>query len=1620
MTDAKKIALATSLDTRPVKDGFQEIVQAAESTAAGVKNASDRAGKAVDSIGTGADAAAKKIEGAERSIIASIQRRTAAVQAAGQSESKYYEELARQRGVNTDALRPYLQQLDAAKARQDAASASLGKMGVSAAQTAAALRGVPAQFTDIVTSIASGQQPLTVLLQQGGQLKDMFGGAGNAARALGGYVAGLINPFTIAAGAIGAVAVAAYQGASELQAFNKTLILSGNVSGVTSDRLMGMAAGMKAVNGSITQSKAVEALNLMIEAGVRGEQQLGRYAKAAVEFEKAGGGAAAEVAKQFAALAKDPLQASLKLNESMGYLSASVSETISSLENQGKTVEAARVAQNAYADAIENRTPQLVENIGYIESAWNGVTSAMAGAWDGLKDIGRAQSLTERYAETVGRLNAAQRSNTLGGGNGFDVTDPRTAADQRLAASLRRQIESQAVAADLTAMQAQREKERVAFLGQADKYLTSEQRQQREILAVQNLVTRQIITQEEAEKRIAAIRESNAKKSRTSRAARDEFGDVFNRVSMKDVGLDPSFYKDLNTLYDGYQKGRIGIDQYREAVEALVSVQRFAVEAQKAQTAAAIAAGQANNAAFDAEFESVEKKRLSVESQIKSGREMLEQIQFETSLLGMNTAQREQAIAMRDLERAGVVAGTQAYAAYAEQIKNAIASREQQQQMLSFWKDLDQTAESVFMDIAMNGEDAFKRIGKSIQREILQMLYEMTVKKWIIQIAGEYGGMGGGSGGNLLASAAQSYMTGGSAWGASANAAGAWASGSMSAANAYGSIYANATGTGMNGLLATNGAYGTAASGSAAGASSASWISAVGYVALIAAAVMVAQNLYAKGYNRAALGDGPGENTRFGYTNFTSDPNMGNSWQYNYADPGMSKFRRNVMDAVGMSEKWADIFSGTTRMATLFGRKLGAYGYEADIAGGSSEVGGFARYKGGLFRSNKTVGIDIDQRDTAAVDSIVESTIEGARAMARAMGLSEEAINSYTGSIKVNMKGAETAEEQSKRMAEAMDELQFSLLKAAAGGKYSKDEFEKMMEGVRKSIEAAGISTGGIADILVQGMTGRLSRADVGDQLADMIVGGIYNSIASNYAGVIAQAFTTQIITPIFTAIAAGVPISQAISQAAISNVVATAQSAAQALNAIFNDAGFRQAIGGIQQAISGVAGAVTSVKVPKFGSAARAGGGNQASQERYNLETELLNLLGNTNALRRRELASLSAGNRALQQRIWALEDARDGVNNAMEALERAADARRKVLQDQLDAAAESEQALKDVFDVLRDNLRDIRGEVTPQTSAAQGRALIREALGGEVVKADDLANAINAVRDGIDATQYGSRVERDRAMLLLAAELDTLAGSTEQGLSAAEQQVTLLEEQLEGIDSQLELAQKQVDALFGVDTSVKTVEQAVQALTVAMAGYSAAVAAAAAVKVSYGAAPGGSSGGGGGGGGFSTGGASASTGWTAGGYWAKNPDIRDYYTQNADWLSQRFGGRDKYLEWHWQNQGQKERRKFATGAAFTGGVVQRPTLFNIGQMGEAGPEGILPLANIGGRLGVMSSSDQETKKLLREVIARLDSVADNTEAGALHASRMASTLRKASREGGALAVQAAEGAPVKVEVIA
>ena len=285
--------------------------------------------------------------------------------------------------LDGETFSEYKTKIDQAREALGGADASLNRTGMTAKATAAALRNVPAQFTDIFVSLQAGQAPLTVLLQQGGQLKDMFGGIGPAARALGGYVAGLVNPFTVAAAAVAGLSYAYYKGSEEADAYSNALILTGNSAGFTSDQLGAMA---KQISGTVgTTGAASAALASIAGSGKIAGENFERVAQAAISMEVATGKAVGDTIAEFNKLADDPVKASASLNEQYNYLTASVYSQIAALEQQGRHADAVKLATNALADAINERTPKIIENLSWWERGYN----AVAKAADYAKNAGR-------------------------------------------------------------------------------------------------------------------------------------------------------------------------------------------------------------------------------------------------------------------------------------------------------------------------------------------------------------------------------------------------------------------------------------------------------------------------------------------------------------------------------------------------------------------------------------------------------------------------------------------------------------------------------------------------------------------------------------------------------------------------------------------------------------------------------------------------------------------------------------------------------------------------------------------------------------------------------------------------------------------------------------------------------------------------------------------------------------------------------------------------------------------------------------------------------------------------------------------------------------------------------
>ncbi|WP_288075995.1 phage tail length tape measure family protein [Pseudomonas sp.] len=346
------------------------------------------------------------------------------------------------------------------------------KAGMSVAQMKNALRGVPAQFTDIAVSLQSGQNPLTVFLQQGGQLKDMFGSAGGAARALGAYVVGLVNPLTLAAAAAALLGVAYYQGSKEQDAFVLALAKTGNQSGVTMSQLKAYAEQLD--KGSITQAKAAESLALFVSAGVSGDGMLQQYTQTAIAWEKATGEGVNVVAQKFAALQGDPLKAALKLNGSMNFLTQSTYDQIAALEEQGQKTQAAEVAMNALDAAMAERTKNINANLGTIEKTWNAITGAAKQAWDAMLNVGRAKSLDERL---VAAQEALRKMEEQGAGLFERGTYKQQLAAQReLVSSLEQQSATEAINAAAAKTQKEQVQARVAWDALVNKNLTDREK----------------------------------------------------------------------------------------------------------------------------------------------------------------------------------------------------------------------------------------------------------------------------------------------------------------------------------------------------------------------------------------------------------------------------------------------------------------------------------------------------------------------------------------------------------------------------------------------------------------------------------------------------------------------------------------------------------------------------------------------------------------------------------------------------------------------------------------------------------------------------------------------------------------------------------------------------------------------------------------------------------------------------------------------------------------------------------------------------------------------------------------------------------------------------------------
>ncbi len=335
------------------------------------------------------------------------------------------------------------------------------------------MRMLPAQMTDIGVGLATGQSPLMVLLQQGGQLKDMFGGLVPAIQATASYVAGLVNPITVTAGAFAALGYAYYSGNKEAKEFNATLQLTGNYAGLTASSLENMTRRV-ATDARSSFGDARDVLMDFAKTGRLTSSEMEGLSKVVVETARLTGESLEDVSKDYAKVTADPAKWAAEHNQAMHFMDVATYQHIKALQDAGdKHAAVQAVIEAATAQVAASSTQHLSK----AEQAWRNLSAGVQQFWAELKKgLSTGPTLQDQIDTLMGERRDIQ-GNRLASG--------RLASIDRQVALLQEQQRMEQRAAESAAANARKQEDAISAQLRIDKMrdevMTNAQRRQKEL-----------------------------------------------------------------------------------------------------------------------------------------------------------------------------------------------------------------------------------------------------------------------------------------------------------------------------------------------------------------------------------------------------------------------------------------------------------------------------------------------------------------------------------------------------------------------------------------------------------------------------------------------------------------------------------------------------------------------------------------------------------------------------------------------------------------------------------------------------------------------------------------------------------------------------------------------------------------------------------------------------------------------------------------------------------------------------------------------------------------------------------------------------------------------------------
>jgi phage-related minor tail protein len=344
-------------------------------------------------------------------------------------EAKFQVSGAEEAVANTNTITSGLNAMGAAA---DNNNKKLSQLTAEMRQQAMMTRMLTPQVTDIFTSLASGQNPFTVFLQQGGQIRDQFAmmgmTGGEAVKSIAGYFTRLLTPMNLVIAATATITTGLIKGALEARNFAREIALSGQ-SGALSYGSIQAASRSFAEENNISIGKAIDTVGELAKRFGSVNEKVLLLASAGTKIAELSGNLPIEESKALADAFDKGVIGISQLNEKYRFLSPEIMKTVRGLIDQGETTEALRIVTNNLVESLGQRMPEAQGYIGrFLDFSINGFKSlgqSISSAWNNLKLLGAgdtnpviAQREIDTLQQTIARsqkrvdeLNARKKAN---------------------------------------------------------------------------------------------------------------------------------------------------------------------------------------------------------------------------------------------------------------------------------------------------------------------------------------------------------------------------------------------------------------------------------------------------------------------------------------------------------------------------------------------------------------------------------------------------------------------------------------------------------------------------------------------------------------------------------------------------------------------------------------------------------------------------------------------------------------------------------------------------------------------------------------------------------------------------------------------------------------------------------------------------------------------------------------------------------------------------------------------------------------------------------------------------------------------------------------------------------